>query len=252
MALTDKLDFVIAGAQKGGTTALHYFLEQHPRIVFPGKQELHFFDDEEHFARGGGDDALAASFGRVPPGAVTGECTPVYLYWEPALPRIKAHNPAIKIILTLRNPVERAFSHWNMQRQRDLEDLDFLDAIAAEPTRAAEEAPRQSRRYSYLDRGFYGRQVERLLTFFPREQLHAIRFDDLRADAPGTVAGVCHFLGVEPPARLKVREKNTIAYDRRMTARERSTLLALYADDLQKLEQLLGWDCSDWRNVPSS
>lgn len=248
MALTRKLDFVIAGAQKGGTTALHYFLEQHPAIAFPRKQELHFFDDEERFARKVHEQELHQLFPEQANQArAVGECTPVYLYWRPALPRLRAYNPQIKLVLTLRNPGERAFSHWNMQRERGLEPLDFLDAIGAEQQRAQEAAPLQSRRYSYVDRGRYVQQLRRAFELFPRAQCYVIKFDQLRAEPEHVVGEVCRFLGLEPLRRLKVKEKNTIPYARKMTSLERAKMSEIFDGDISELEQLLGWNCSDWR-----
>ncbi|PYL86919.1 MAG: sulfotransferase, partial [Verrucomicrobia bacterium] len=104
-----KLDFLVAGAQKSGTTALNYYLKRHPRIALPVKKELHFFDNDELFA--GGNvlyEPLYEMFRPARPGSIAGENTPIYLYWRPALPRIRDYNPAMKFIIILRNPIERA------------------------------------------------------------------------------------------------------------------------------------------------
>ena len=249
VALARRLDFVIAGAQTAGTTALHYFLEQHPQIVFPRKQELHFFDNEERFARGGNHDQELAEFfpSRANNAGAVGECTPNYIYWPPALPRLRDHNPEVKLILTLRNPVERAFSHWNMQRERKVESLDFREAIAAEATRAKELRPSQLRRVSYVERGRYASQLRRAFELFPREQFHLIKSDRLRADPKTVITEVCQFLGVPPLSRLKVREKNATPYLRKMTAEEREMLRSIFAEEIAQLEELLGWNCRDWK-----
>jgi hypothetical protein len=79
----------------------------------------------------------------------------------------------------LRNPIDRAFSHWNMQRDRKLDSLDFLDAVKEEENRAREVYPFQLRKFSYIERGFYSEQMERVFKFFPREHVLVIKFDDL-------------------------------------------------------------------------
>ncbi len=111
-----KLDFILAGAQKSGTTALHYLLEKHRRISLGDRQEMHFFDDEEMFARPVDYALLHRHFPPVTASTIAGECTPSYLYWKPAAERISKYNPDIKVLVLLRNPVDRAFAHWNMQR----------------------------------------------------------------------------------------------------------------------------------------
>src|ERR1700758_2597105 len=178
----ERLDFIVPGAQKSGTTALHYFLRKHPQIALPDRQELHFFDDEEIFSRQPVDYELLHRHFRKRPvrllpvrRGLAGEVTPSYLYWKPAMERIWKYNPQIKLIILLRNPAERAFAHWNMQRFKGREPLDFLDALKAEKERTEEVAPLQCRRYSYVDRGFYAEQLERAFKFFPREQLKIIK-----------------------------------------------------------------------------
>src|SRR6266576_2993490 len=170
----ERLDFVIAGAQKSGTTALHYFLSKHPEITMGDQQEIHFFDDEKVFA-GNVDYQLLHRHYSAATGSIAGDCTPIYLYWRSAMERIWRYNPGMKLLILLRNPIERAFAHWNMQRSKGREPLDFLEAIQAEKRRAAEAAPLQSRRYSFVDRGRYAEQLERVFQFFPREQVKIIK-----------------------------------------------------------------------------
>src|SRR4029077_12565345 len=101
----EKLDFLVAGAQKSGTTALNYYLKRHPRIALPIKKELHFFDNDALFT---GEtvsyEALHTMFRPARPDSIAGENTPNYLYWPPALQRVREYNPSIKLIVLLRNP----------------------------------------------------------------------------------------------------------------------------------------------------
>src|SRR2546423_13242553 len=183
----ERLDFIVAGAQKSGTTALRYFLKKNPQIALPDRQELHFFDDEEIFSqtvdyellhrhfrvRGASGTGVGRALRR---GVLAGEVTPSYLYWKPAMERIRNYNPPIKLIILLRNPVDRAFAHWTMQRFKDREPLDFLDALKEERNRLAELPPIESRRFAYVDRGFYSGQLERVFKFFPRVQVKIVKF----------------------------------------------------------------------------
>jgi Sulfotransferase domain len=243
----ERLSFIVAGAQKSGTTALHYFLSRHPEIVLPGKQELHFFDNEELFAGDAKYDVLHDSFHPDRRWSIAGECTPIYIYWKPAMERIWKYNPKIKLLIILRNPVDRAFAHWNMQRFKGRELLDFLDAVREENNRARDAAPLQSRRYSYVDRGFYGVQLERAFNFFPPEQVNIIKFEQFRDNKTETLDAVFRFLGVKPVVSSRDKDRNVVPYEREITTEERRHLYEIFAEDIAKLEKLLGWDCSDWK-----
>jgi hypothetical protein len=254
----EKLDFIIAGAQKAGTSALADFLEAHPRIQMPHKDELHrtiqparhFFDDEERFAKPEVDySPLERGCMRQRPSNLLGSCTPIYVYWKTAMERIRQYSERIRLIILLRDPSRRAFSHWNMQRDRKLESLDFLDAVRSEKQRAEEARPFQLRKYSYVSRGFYAEQMERVFRFFPREQVEIIKFEEFRRDPRGTTDKTCEFLGIEPLREINNRENNSTPYVRKMTQLERQTLVDVYTDDIERLEKLLDWDCSDWKKV---
>jgi len=254
----EKLDFIIAGAQKAGTSALADFLEAHPKVKMPHKDELHttvqparhFFDDEERFAKSEIDYApLQRGCGRKGKSILLGSCTPIYIYWKSAMERIWNYNNKIKLLILLRNPAERAFSHWNMQRDRRLESFDFLAAVQEEKNRAREAMPFQLRKFSYMDRGFYADQIERVFRYFPREQVKVIKFEHFRREARKTLDAVCNFIGIEPLQNLNNVETGSTPYVRKMTPSERQYLVDLYKSDIDRLEKLLGWDCSDWKSA---
>src|SRR5437899_8843183 len=243
----ERLDFIVAGAQKSGTTALHYFLGKHPEIALPDKQELHFFDDEERFAGEANYNALHGSFHLKRRWSIAGECTPIYVYWKPAIERIWKYDPKIKLIVLLRNPVERAFAHWNMQRFKGREPLDFLEAVKEEKKRMQHATRLEARRVAYVDRGRYPGQLERVFKFFPKEQLKIIKFEEFRDNNRETLDSIFAFLGVRPLRALKSKDRNVVPYERELVAEERRYLYAIFADEIARVEQLLGWDCSDWK-----
>src|SRR5207302_6481764 len=245
----ERLDFIVPGAQKSGTTTLRYFLKKHPQIELPDRQEMHFFDDEEIFSQQPADyELLHRQFPRrLRSTSCAGEVTPSYLYWKPAMERIRNYNPLIKLIILLRNPIDRAFAHWNMQRFKGRESLDFLDALKEEPRRIAQPLTIESRRFAYVDRGFYSEQLERVFKFFPREQVHFVKFEDFRDRKQETLDGVFEFLGVKPLRRIRDKDRNIVPYERTITAEEREYLFELFSAEIAKLEQMLGWDCSDWK-----
>lgn len=242
-----RLDFVLAGAQKSGTTALHYFLSRHPDICMGNQQEIHFFDNDAMFIAEPNYEELHKHYPPVAPSTITGDCTPSYMYHEPAMQRIRNYNPKIKLIVLLRNPVERAFAHWNMQRHRGREPLDFFDAVREEQTRTAGAPPLEARRFAYLERGFYGRQLERIFKLFPRNQVKAVKFDDFKTKRRDTLAGILAFLGRKPRHYARNKDRNVVPYQRAMNWEERVFLYSLFAEDIAKVERLLGWDCTDWK-----
>ena len=197
-------DFLIAGAPKAGTTALHTALAAHPGLFMSAVKEPKFFlTDGPPPRRGGPGDAQTyrehiwrradyeALFATAPAGSLRGESTPFYLYDRDAQRRIRALIPAARLIVILRDPVERAHSNWTHLWSAGLEPIgDFPAACAAEDSRvAAGWAPF----WHYTRLGRYGEQLDHLLGLFPREQVFLLRYRDL-VDAPaqtldGTKAG---------------------------------------------------------------
>jgi hypothetical protein len=243
----ERLDFILAGAQKSGTTALHYFLSRHPDIVMGDQQEIHFFDNDAMFVSKVDYEQLHTHYPLLAPSTIAGDCTPSYMYYEPAAERIWKYNPQIKLLIILRNPVERAFAHWNMQRFRGREPLDFFDAVREEQTRIGGAPPPEARRFAYVDRGFYGRQLTRLFKLFPREQVKAVKFEDFKKNQPETLASILSFLERKPRRSVRIKDRNIVPYERAMNWEERVFLYNLFAKDIAKVEQMLGWDCSDWK-----
>jgi hypothetical protein len=243
----DRLDFILAGAQKSGTTALHYFLNKHPNITMGNQQEMHFFDNDEFFAGTVDYDLLHRHFPRVARSTIAGECTPSYLYWKPAAERIWQYNAKIKLLVLLRNPIDRAFAHWNMQRFKGREPLDFLEAVKEEKIRIAGAPPIEARRFAYVDRGLYAQQLERFFQFFPREQVKVVKFENFQTQQRETLDSIFSFLGLKPLAAVRSRDRNVVPYERAMNWEEKVFLFNNFANDIAKLERLLGWDCSDWK-----
>jgi hypothetical protein len=243
----ERLDFILAGAQKSGTTALHYFLSRHRHINMGDQQEIHFFDNDAMFVSHVDYQQLHKHYRTLGPSTLAGDCTPSYMYYEPAAERIWNYSPKIKLLIILRNPVDRAFAHWNMQRFRGREPLDFFDAVREEQTRIAGAPPSEARRFAYIDRGYYGRQLARLFQFFPREQVKIVKFEDFTGKQRETLASVFSFLGLEPLRALRSKDRNIVPYDRAMNWEERVFLYHLFAEDIATLEQMLGWDCSEWK-----
>ena len=200
-------DFLILGAQRGGTTSLFRYLERHPDIVGSTRKEIHYFDYQ--FGRGDrwyrGHFPLA-SCRRHRPALLTGEATPYYLACPQAPRRAASKVPRARLIALLRNPVDRAWSHYRMARGQKKETLSFEDALRAEPDRLRGEYEKlvaddgyysaAYHRQSYLERGVYLPQIQRWLEHYPRAQLLLLVSEDFYRDPGEVCTQVCRFLGL--------------------------------------------------------
>ncbi|MCB1131035.1 MAG: sulfotransferase [Verrucomicrobiae bacterium] len=238
--------FLVAGTQKGGTTALHMWLKKHRQVMMAKRKEVHFFDNEKHDWKSRNYDPYHAYFKPNPRGKLVGEATPIYMYWNGAVRRIFEYNPEMKFVISLRDPVARAYSHWNMERDMKKEKLPFWEALQAEERRARKASPLQTRAFSYLDRGFYARQLTDLWKIFPREQTLVIRSSELMGEPAATLGKVTTFLGIRPFENVEKEVFHARPYVSRISEREREFLKERLAPDIRQLEKLLGWDCSDW------
>src|SRR5689334_7400460 len=205
-------DFLIIGAPKAGSTALHAALARHPHLYSAKVKEPKFFlcdRQPPHLAgqRGPGDAHSAREwiwrradyerlFADAPAGALRFESTPFYLWDRASHLRIAETIPSAKLIAVLRDPVDRAFSNWTHLWADGLEPCpDFLRACEAEPWRVADGwAPF----WRYLELGLYGQQLEHLYRCFPPEQVCVVRYRRLVDHPAETLDEICRFLGVAP------------------------------------------------------
>ena len=243
-----KVNFVIGGTQKGGTSALDAFLRQHPEICLPNDlKEVHFFDREEVFRAGKPDyEKYHAHFRPERQHRTIGEASPIYMYWNPAPSRIQAYNPQMKWILILRNPVDRAYSAWNMERNRGADKLSFEEAVSREPERCREAFPLQHRVYSYLDRGFYSKQLERLFELFGRENCLVLLNENLQSNHDETLRTVFNFLGVDDSVKVPESRVFEHGYERLLDPGLRAKLTEMFLSDIRDLAGLIDRDLSSW------
>ena len=242
-----KVNFIICGTQKGGTSALDVYLRGHPNICMAEKKEVHFFDNEDAFRNATLDYSQYHSvFKPNSSSQIFGEATPIYMYWREAPRRMWQYNPNLKLIVLLRNPIERAYSHWNMKRLLGAEALSFWDAIQREPERCREALPYQHRVYSYVDRGFYLEQLRRLWSFFPKEQVLVLKSDELKCQPVQALQRVCKFVKVDPLNCIEPTSVHSRPYKSPMGPTERQYLRSVFELEIRGLERVLGWDCSSW------
>jgi hypothetical protein len=248
-------DFLILGAQKAGTTALYAYLRWHPEITGPSFKEVSFFD--RHYPRGEmwyrahlparpRQWVARRRRGRWP---VVGEASPSYLFHPLAPERVVALLPRARLIAVLRNPVDRAFSHYQHEVALGREPLPFEDALAAEDERMRGEMERMLRdpsyfseawwNHTYAARGRYAEQLERWFAVFPREQLLVLFSDELLQQPEATYARVLDFLGVGSYALSSYPRIFSREYSE-MNAATRAQLEGVFAGPNAELAGLLG------------
>lgn len=240
-------DFLILGAQKAGTTALYAYLRWHPEISGPAWKEVSFFD--RHFGRGARwyRGHFPVRRGR----RLIGEASPGYLFHPLAPRRVRETVPHAKLIALLRDPVDRALSHYHHEVALRREPLSFEAALDAEDerTRGEEERMLRDPRYfshawwdhTYVARGRYAAQLERWFDVFPREQLLVLASEDLASDPAGTYARVLEFLGA-PRHELASYPRVYEQQYAEMRPETRRRLATEFAAPNQRLYELLGRD----------
>jgi sulfotransferase family protein len=252
-------DFLIIGAQKAGTTALYAYLRWHPALGGPSWKEVSYFDRRygrgEAWYRGHFPNLLRTSLARRRHHvALVGEASPSYLFHPAAPERVAALVPDVKLIALVRNPTERALSHYNHEVSLGREPLPFEEALEREEERTRGEVERMladpeyfSRAWwdhTYRARGLYVEQLERWLAVFPEEQLLVIASEDLLARPGETYARTLQFLGVAPhdlPAYPRVFNRDYPD----MSPETRRMLNEYYAEPNRRLFALLGREL-DW------
>jgi len=245
--------FLILGAQKAGTTALYAYLRWHPRITGPAWKEVSYFD--RHYRRGTrwyrGHFPLRAA------DRLVGEASPGYLFHPLAPERVRATVPDAKLIAVLRDPVDRALSHYQHEVALGREPLSFEEAVDAEPERTRGEEERLVREpgyfshawwdYTYLARGRYAEQLERWFAAFPREQLLVLPSEELAGEPDETYAKILEFLGA-PPHRLDSYPRVYEQQYEGMRPETRRRLGEYFDEPNRRLYELLGRDLG-WQAV---
>ncbi len=253
--------FLIVGGKRCGSTSLYEYVVRHPSVLPCGvKKGTHYFD--VNFTRGRG--WYLSKFPTQPrrtsersPRLITGEASPYYMFHPLAPARIAAALPDVRLIAVLRDPVERAWSHYRYSVQRGFETLPIEEALDRESERLAGEVERMldpayqsyaHRHHTYLSRGHYAEQLEALYTLFEPERVLVLQSEALFAAPDAALQGVFRFLDLDG-ATLGPLPVYKAGRDREMPASVRTRLEAYYAEPTERLYSLPGisfrWDRRD-------
>ena len=246
-------NFIIIGAQKSGTTSLFSYLKQHPQIRASFTKEVHFFDGGKDpgidtYAKGlnwyKAHFPLQVNMGRE---VITGEASPLYLFNPLAPARIANALPAVKLIALLRNPADRAISHYYHEKRKNREPLPMLEAFGAEQGRISAALKEQNYKslsyinYGYLKRGLYAEQLERYFKYFSRERMLVLKSEEFFSQPSATLSRTCKFLGVDHTFRFPDLEpRNTGKNKKPIDPKARDFLNDYYHNHNMQLFKLTG------------
>ena len=219
IGLRHKPDFIIIGTQKGGTTSLFYYLSQHPELSLPKKKELHYYSKYYHK----GKSWYVSHFPIKESGKQSGESTPYYLFHPMVAERLKQDFPNVKLLVMLREPVARAYSHYQMELLLGNEtDPDFKQVLLNEATRLADsdESIKAGSAYtiahahhSYIARGQYAEQLERWFNHFDKDQFLFIKSENFFAHPQQELDRICNFLKISNYSPGDLKPKLVGEYD---------------------------------------
>jgi len=250
-------NFLIVGVMKGGTSSLHWYLGQHPEVFVTPRKELHFFDRAADRQARSLESYLThfATAGAYP---ARGESTPSYCFVPGAIPAIAEFNPAMRIIIMLRDPVARAISHIEHRRRvakRPSKSIvhgeiwdELLADLRAQPWWMGRSMATLAR--GYHARGHYHEQLRRIYKHFPADQVAVVRLEDLRVDPQAQLDRVTDLLGVARHRFSDLTPSNVNAYER-PEERVYEYLASYYLLHNEILTRDFGIRTDDWR-VPSA
>jgi hypothetical protein len=201
----------ILGASKAGTTSLYYYLKQHPEVFFSAVKEPHFFDNDDNFSKGV-EWYVSCFFGRSRGFKIRGDATPAYLYrTDIVIPRLRSVYPnqrLLKFIVLLRDPVERAWSHYLHMVRNGQESETFEGALDREMERL-KLTPDEW--IGYFDGGLYSKQLDKWLDVFDRDQFFFLLSEELRGSPHENLKRICMFLEVDDKYIFNVQSKKNVA-----------------------------------------
>lgn len=255
-------NFLIIGAKKCGTTSLYLNLVKHPNVAPSSTKEIDYFN--KYFEKGENWYRCCFPFkfykfiakDVLKKDLISGEATPTYIYHPLAPKRVKDLVQNMKLIVILRNPVERAFSHYSMEVRHGNENLTFEDAIEQEEKRLEGEFEKMQNDenyfskkyeiYSYLSCGIYVNQLERWLKYFSRNQILVINSDDFKVNLNSTFNKVFEFLNLSKWEIKDYKEWEKSVYTEKINPDTRKKLVEYFKPYNEKLNNLLGtnfnWD----------
>lgn len=272
----DKLpNFFIVGAMRSGTTSLYYYLKQHPKIYMCPIKETNYFAkdiDPRQFTRKNKRESLKVNIGdyirenmpktihsayvrdwrqykslfkNVNKEKATGECSPSYLFSDVSAKNIKKIIPNAKIIIVLRNPLQRAYSHYKLEKQREFTNLTFLEAVK-------EDRDKKVKGWGinqlYVELGLYYKQVKRYLSQFGKNQIKIFLYEELIENPNKLLKEIFKFLGVNKNVYVNTSNRHNASKikEQEISEEAKNYLKNFFDRDINRLSTLIKKDLSSW------
>ena len=255
-----KPTFIIIGTQKGGTSAGMFFLDQHPDMyVYQG--EPHYFDLDENYKKGDKwyENTFFNSRKSIVRKKERGEKTPIYCFFKKAMDRIHKYNPNIKLIIFLRHPIGRAYSHYN-----HVVDTSDPTSPRYKPDsrmfrnnnftfRQILEQDLKKKNYqdyqTILQKGYYDEQLEYIRKLFPKKNIKVVISERYKKSPLRTTNSICRFLGLKPLKQHQLKIQDDIhkrSYPNKISKRDYDFLMRLYKPHMEKLYKMFGKRIKEW------
>jgi hypothetical protein len=249
------ITFALVGVQKAATSTIAFYLLRHRHVARGERKERHFFD-KDFLDWENPDYSGYSSPRRTPRQKIAGDYTPAYLFWPGALKRMHDYDPDMKIIASFRDPIERAFSQWQMDYARHEGFPQFAQAIAQDTFETVPDGvpdgwqPGDLRKRALATRGLYGAQLERAFDIYPdRSRWLLLDFIDVVSDRDTLLERLTEFLEIgkfiDPPSP-QAKNASPDVDARPPMAEDMLRLAERFAPDLPLFEKLSGIDTSRW------
>ena len=245
-------DFIIMGTVRSGTTSLYYNICEHPSVLPAAYDEIGFFDSNYHlgikwyqsmFPKQKEMQEIKKNTGF----SITGEDTPFYFWKKEAIDRIFQCLPNVKIIAIFRNPVDRAYSNYNLGLRMNTEKSTFEETIDEEIEFLENNSFRDSieRRRSYVTKGIYEKQIKSWFDVFPRKQIHILSTEEMQQNPQDELLKIFKFLEI-PEYIIKNPQKQKLAEYEKMKMETRKKLLNFYKsyneNFFEMIKQRFNWE----------
>ena len=242
------IDFIIMGTQRGGTTSLGLNISKHPKIHIsteknPETREIHFYD--LNWKKGLDWYKKQLKYYKNEK-KIIGEKTPDLMYLDYTFPLIQSVNPFVKLIIILRNPVQRAYSHWKLNRKNNNEDLSFNKAVSFE----LKNLNNQNKTFftsnkHYIRRGYYYKQLVKMLKWFPKQNILVLISEKVKEDMNKEYNKVYKFLNIKNLNNTQYKLEHISTNKSSINPLLYKKLINMYKKDIKSLEKLFDLK-TDW------
>ncbi len=243
--------FLGVGASRSGTTSIYDWMQRHPQVFVPEIKEILFFSYRQNKISGHRSMSFkeyTAYFKEGQTYQIRGEISPSYLYFPGTAQNIHDLLGPIKIIVILRNPIERTISDYQYSCQNNKNKLDFDHFLI----KGIDELKHNTLNFNpftppvILWKGFYARQIQTYLQLFGKEQVKILLFDDLVKNRGIIENELCTFLKISPHKKIKIHKKNARSKKIKVSAEARHILKDLYRRDIHKCAQIINRNLNHW------